>query len=391
MLPESNDSWILHVLEPQPEGGIGGADLHVFELALAQKTRSSFKPLVLITRNYEYADRLEDAGISYIPGHICKNYPMLVYMLGKLPRAYNIRLIHSHGYDANYLTYLLRTIYPYTWGKIPTVMTCHGWLENSLFLRIKTWLDFLSYRTANALIVCSSENLARLSKFKNRLCIVYIPNGVFFPRKDDSSNNKQSLKEKYQIPRKARLVAAVGRLSAEKRLDIYLLACRKIARSLDDVHFLIVGSGSEREHLERLTETYGIRSKVIFTGLIVDIDNLYEELSLLILSSDIEGTPRVVLEAMVHALPVVATRAGDVDKLVIHGENGYLADRGDSDSLAKYAIYLLQNESKRVELGKNAQERVMQNFSILQMQERIEKIYKWMLNREGFKNEENTK
>lgn len=387
-MPSSKVGWVLHVIVPEPAGEIGGADLHVFDLALAQKSQSLFQPIVLMTLNEEYADRLKNASIPYIPAHTFGNYLKIILKLAKLPVMKKICLIHSHGYDANYLTYSLRLVYPHTWGIIPTVMTCHGWLENSFFRKVQTSLDFFTYRTANALIVCTAANLTRLSRFKTHRYIKYIPNGIFFPEKRDKSvicKNEDNLKIQYQIPKNRRIVATVGRLSPEKRFDLYLAACKEILNVIEDVHFLIVGSGRERKHLERLAEMYGIKNNVTFTGFIKDINNIYETLSLFILSSDTESTPRVVLEAMSHAVPVVATKVGSLEQLIIHGGSGYLVDRGDTHSLAKFAIYLLQNEKKRVELGMIAYERVNNNFSIWKMQEGVEEVYERILNQKKHK------
>lgn len=366
---------VLHVVVPEPAGEIGGADMHVLELAAAQKSRSAWEPLVLATENPEYAERLEGAGVEHVPGHHAANYPALLRMAARVAGGHRLSLIHSHGYDCDYLTFLLRLLHPFTWGRIPTVITCHGWIEDSWYHRLKTWADFQIYRTAQALIVCSPQNLQRLERFGARALTRYIPNGIQFPGPQAESGTGPGLRERFRLPAGARLVAAVGRLSPEKRFDIYLAACREVAAAVGDVHFLVVGAGPERARLEALTEEYGIGRRVTFTGLAFDINSVYRELSLLVLSSDTEGTPRVIIEAMAHALPVVATRVGGVDQLVRHGVNGYLAERGDFSALAAHAVELLRDGGTRAAFARRSRA-LAADFSIWRMQEQVEEVYR---------------
>jgi len=370
---------VLHVLVPEAAGEIGGADTQVLELTQAQKRRGPFKPVVLITQNQDYASRLETSGIDVVRGYKINSFIRRVRFLGRLRELRNITLIHSHGYDANYLTFLLRLFYPTTWGRKPTVVTCHGWIEFSLNYKIKTWLDFRTYIMSDALITDSQKQLSRLKKYRNRQIVVCVHNGVSFRYKITNSASGASVKRKFGIPPEKKLIAAIGRLSYEKRIDIYLMACREIIKKRNDVCFLIIGSGPEEKRLKKYAESLGISDRVIFTGLITDMNPVYNEITMMILASDTEATPRAVIEAMAHGLPVIATNVGDLEEMIIHGVNGYLVRPGDYESMARYAMDLLDDSAELTEFGKESQRIFKKKFTISVMQIKVEDVYRKVL------------
>jgi len=366
---------VLHVLVPEPAGEVGGADLHVLDLACAQSSGSALCPTVLATSNPEYAARLNAAGLSHFPGHVFGPHTGPWFRaLARLPLLLPVRIVHSHGYDANYLTYALRRLFPRRWGRIPTVMTCHGWVEDTLVHRLKTVADFFTYQTANALIICSEGQRQRLSGSRQR--IEYVPNGVPLPTGSGVSGDL--LRRRYAIPHGRPLVGIVGRLAREKRQDVFLEACRVIAGQEPDVHFLIVGSGAERKRLEAIAAKPPLRDRVTFTGLVADMAEVYAALTLLVLSSDTETTSRVVIEGMASGLPVVSTAVGGVPELLVHGKHGYLVERGDAASIARFALLLLRDCALRERLGRSAHERAA-GFSVERMRERVERVYAALL------------
>ncbi len=94
---------------------------------------------------------------------------------------------------------------------------------------------------------------------------------------------------------------------------------------------MIAGDGGQRSELEALAARLGIRDHVVFTGLLRDVTPLYATLDVLVQPSDTEGTPRTVLEAMAHRVPVVATAVGDVTDLLDRGAAGAVTPPGDAD------------------------------------------------------------
>jgi glycosyltransferase involved in cell wall biosynthesis len=361
---------VFHMIVPEPDGEIGGA----------QHRRGEWRPCVAITQNSSFAKRLEQAGIDLVPGHQCRSWRSRFTLLSKYFLAVGPTILHSHGYDADYLAFFQRCVHRRTWGRVPTIMTCHGWVEDSWNHRFKTGVNFLVYRSADGLICCAPTQPDRLRSLQSRAVIQYIPNGVHIP---DSASlpPPHAFREQYALAEELRLVAYVGRLAPEKRIDLYLQACQRIAIHHRNVHFIVVGSGPCRARLEHLATELNLRDRVTFTGMISSIHDVYPHLAMLILTSDTEGTSRVALEAMSHGVPVIATRVGGIPALIRSGHDGFLVEAGDYVAVAERAMFLLQAEDVRTRLGRSAAQRVADNFTIDEMERRVAGVYHQVLTR----------
>ncbi|GEK85742.1 glycosyltransferase [Microbacterium aerolatum] len=135
-------------------------------------------------------------------------------------------------------------------------------------------------------------------------------------------------------PEKNRMVF-VGRLTAEKQVEVILEAMTKLDPALD-VSFDIVGGGDQRKSLERLAGELGLAERVVFHGRTTDeeLRALLTRASLFVIASIAELQSIATMEAMASALPVVAADAVALPHLVHHGENGYLFEPGNADELA---------------------------------------------------------
>lgn len=368
---------VLHILEPEPNGEIGGVDMHLFEFLKAQKNNKDFKHIIFINQNHAYREMLEKEKIPYLFFDRKLGYFNHIKKLASWLKENDVQIINSHGYDANYITYLVKKLFCRS-NKAPVVICCQGWIRDTLSLKIKTFLDIYTYRIASALIVVGEHMLSIQSKYP-RKHVEYIPNGVLPVEIIQPIN----IRKKFGISQKDKLIACIGRLSSEKRMDVYLRACRKILdQHNNNIKFLIVGSGGQKENLMKLVKALNLQDHVIFTGLILDrneLANLFNELDFLMLTSDTEGTPRVIIEAMSSSRPIISTNVGGINRLVQHGVNGYLTEKEDDYALAKYSIELLENTKKAKQFGEKSYEFYQQKFTMNQQQNDIHKVYKKIL------------
>ena len=127
----------------------------------------------------------------------------------------------------------------------------------------------------------------------------------------------------------------VGRLTAEKQVEVILEAITKLDPALD-VSFDIVGGGDQRKSLERLAGELGLADRVTFHGRTTDeeLRALLSQASLFVIASIAELQSIATMEAMASALPIVAADAVALPHLVHDGENGYLFEPGNVDELA---------------------------------------------------------
>jgi glycosyltransferase involved in cell wall biosynthesis len=103
---------------------------------------------------------------------------------------------------------------------------------------------------------------------------------------------------------------------------------------------------------------------------------VYKEADVLVLTSDHEGTPNVLLEAMASGLPVVATKVGGVAEIVKHGETGYVVAAGDEDSLFVAILKMAGDENVRMEYGSRAQAYVAANHSTDRLPSYLQELYR---------------
>jgi len=143
-----------------------------------------------------------------------------------------------------------------------------------------------------------------------------------------------------------------------------------------DVHFLIVGDGSQRRTYEERTRTLGIQEHVTFTGIREDVPRYIAVMDLFVLPSLNEGMGRVLVEAGVMGKAVVATNVSGIPDLIEEGRTGILVEPASSSDLSRGIIELLSDPEKARSLGANARTRLADNYSAQRMVDKIEKLYK---------------
>lgn len=148
---------VLHVIVPQKAGAIGGADLHVRDLAVAQRRAGDWQPLILVPRaTTHYLGLLREADLPVVTP------TRGIHGLPSLPRRHGVTLVHAHGYEANYLLAFMRLISD-TWRDIPAAVTAHGWIETTRWLRLKSAFDRRTGHTAAIAFATAHRHAHRLS------------------------------------------------------------------------------------------------------------------------------------------------------------------------------------------------------------------------------------
>ena len=159
----------------------------------------------------------------------------------------------------------------------------------------------------------------------------------------------------YKGKRKKEIVS-VGRLCSQKNHEMIIKAFSKIANKYPEYNLIIYGEGDLRESLENLITNENLENKVFLPGIENDIKSKIYNSSLFILSSNYEGMPNALMEAMALGLPVISTDCpcGGPKFLIDNGKNGILVKVGDVDVLANKIEMILENEVFADNLGENA-------------------------------------
>jgi glycosyltransferase involved in cell wall biosynthesis len=195
------------------------------------------------------------------------------------------------------------------------------------------------------------------------------------------------VRERYGLPA-GRLLLTVGRLQEHKGHRHLVEAAPRVLASCPDASFVVVGKAADRSQETYLGELLtlcgeqGVTERVRFVGDVPDEDlaALYDQASALVHPAESEGFGLAILEAMSRAVPVIAAAAEGPSELIRSGENGLLAARADSESLADAIVQVLESRELTESLVSGG-ERFVESLSSRRMAEAIAGIYWAVLNR----------
>lgn len=195
---------------------------------------------------------------------------------------------------------------------------------------------------------------------KNHIRVIY--NGVdIHPRLFPEKTIRQ-LREHYHIEPDEKVILSCGRLNHQKGFSFLIEAARLAAEAQQKWKFIILGEGNQRKLLE--TQIHNNRlSNIILAGHQEETGKFYQMADIFVLSSLFEGTPNVVLEAMTHRLPVIATAVNGVKEIIEHGENGYTIPPQNAQAIYKQLEQILSDTIMLNQLQEAGYETVKNKFS----------------------------
>lgn len=171
------------------------------------------------------------------------------------------------------------------------------------------------------------------------------------------------------------LFVCVARFAPQKNHALLLKAFAQGPASDPSAHLVLVGEGTLRAQLEEMVKELGLTDQVHLLGLRTDIPDVLGAMDVFVLSSDYEGNPLSVMEAMASGLPIVSTAAGGVLTLFENGKEGLMVEPGGVQGLSHSMISLLRNRELRQALGRAAARRARQRFDVATMVQAYEALY----------------
>lgn len=173
--------------------------------------------------------------------------------------------------------------------------------------------------------------------------------GVVIPNPLMEGLPHRTLKHKKEI-------VAIGRLRPQKNYPILLEAFSLVVKRYPDYILRIFGKGTDQPLLEKQIESLGIKNNVVFEGFILDIHQTIIDSDIYVLSSDFEGMPNTLMEAMGMGFPVISTDCGGggARALIRHKENGLLVPVRNSQALAEAILEYLNNPHIKEHCAQNA-------------------------------------
>lgn len=171
------------------------------------------------------------------------------------------------------------------------------------------------------------------------------------------------------------MIGSVGRLEPQKRFDLLIEAFGALRRTRPDLRLVIAGEGSQRAMLSAMVTRLGLESHCLLAGHRPDVVDVLHAFDLFVHSSEYEGTPNAVLEAMAVEAPVVATTSGGTEQLITHGVHGLLVPINQPGALAAAIEEALSRPDAMATRAQAARARIEGELSFRRRMQTVERIY----------------
>ena len=246
-----------------------------------------------------------------------------------------------------------------------------GKIKTSIILTIERILARITNRII-AISNCQKEELIDYLKISNpdKISVVHI--GFDFSQFKPANGE---LRKELNLKEDDLLVGFVGRLAPIKRVDRLINAYAQVAKEIPQGKFVIVGDGELRTEMENLVREKKLSSKTYFLGVRQDLEAVYSGVDVIAMSSDNEGTPAVLIEALTYGKPVVSTDVGGISDVVTDGFSGLLAHPNGSGDLAQALITVLNNQNLRKTMGSNGRAEMLKKFSLENLIQKLDSLY----------------
>lgn len=340
----------------------GGAENQLYELALGLRDVHDVKVYCLSNASQPFGPRIEAGGVPVMVLEAKRNLDTSrILGLAEAFRADRIEIAHAFLYIASAYAYLATRIARGT-RLVTSARNCKT--EPS---RLRRAVMRHAFKASRA-VICNSHRMAEFAGEhygtpRDRTHVVH--NGVDAARFHTERGPRDGCIR----------IGTVGRLDVQKNYPLFLEAAAALCQRYPDIRFEIVGEGPEQARLEAEIARLGLGGTVVLglprrdiAGFLAGIDQFW-------LTSDWEGTPNVVLEAMAAGVPVVATAVGGTPELIEDGRSGFLVEPGSPDAFVSRAIRLLDDEELARAVGQRAQELAATRFSIPAMVGATSKVY----------------
>ena len=360
---------VLHIIDTT---GPGGAETVFIDLATRMPKEKYHSVVVIRGRGWVY-DELCRRGVQPILLDAKGSFNFR-YLLGlrKIIENESVDLIQSHLLGANVYCSLVGLLT----GK-PVIATFHGTVDIGKNERLK-WLKFAAINAGASRIVAVTDSLldditSITSLSVKKSCVIY--NGI-----DTSAfirTHSDMLRLKFGWSEDDIIIGSLGNIRPAKGYDILLKAAALLEQSSYSYRFVIAGQGKGKlfEDLLALRKELGLEEKVQFLGFIDDAADFLANIDIFLSSSISEGLPLSAIQAMVAALPLVATRCGGYEGLITDRENGVLTDVESPNAIAE-AIEMVTSDPKlQSRLAQNAKAYAIETFDIRVMLEAYAQVY----------------
>ncbi len=347
--------------------GRGGAEKQLIFMLRALKLANIEARVLCLTSGESYEEEIKSLGVEV--EYIGEQQNRL-WRLWKI-----IRNLRKRPVDIIKSSHFYTNIYAALAGKalrIPSI----GAIRSNLISELTINKSLGKFQISLPRFLIANSDLARRAAIERGIApdkIEFVRNVVEVELNESETASK--LKENLTF-------LFVGRLGKEKRPDRFVRLAAALVEKYPELplRFQIAGDGVLRTEVEAQVKSCNLpANKFELLGECAKMNEIYRQADALVLTSDYEGTPNVVLEAMAHTLPVIATNVGGTPE-ILNDKCGFLVEPEDEAALLKAAITLIENPELRSSLGFEGFQYIKNKHSLDNLTNHLTEIYAGLVN-----------
>lgn len=270
------------------------------------------------------------------------------------------------------------------YGRLAALLTRHSCLlvgernhptyDPRWYIFLRRYLLNYAVRAVIANSRCAQEYLIRSMALPQHKAL-FIPNGLEIGRIWEESRSAVSLPESWQSQC---IIGTVGHLSWRKSPERFVSAAAKVNQAAPNTRFLHVGDGELRPNIEHLRDKLNLAEVLQLAGDQRDVPRWLAAMDIFVLTSQSEGMPNAIMEAMAVGLPCVVTDTGDCRDLVADGQTGFVVPVGDQAALVDRILRLVGDAELRQRMGAAGRERITA-YDVSRMAAQYQDLYKTLM------------
>ena len=370
----------IHVVQATFGMGIGGMERVIMDLCRYIDPERFRFTICCLSHRGALADEMEAEGVPVIYSEDQRRIAKYLrgFELAQLLRRQRVDILHTHNTTAFIHGLLGAQI-----ARVPVRIHtdhCKNYQDEPLRWMV---LENLASRFIDKMVAVSHHTRDELIRYERIAAskLMVIHNGIN-PRvtRDDSLGR---VRAEFGFAPHHRIIGTVGRLQPQKGLDLLVAAAPAVLAACPDARFLVVGGGGLEEDLRRQAAALGLDGRMVFTGWRNDAVDLLQVFDCFVSTSNFEGLPMVLLEAMAAGKPIVATAVGGVPEVVETDFNGVTLPTRDPAQLSAALARLVLNPETLARLGANARARYEQRFTAQAMAAAYQQVYDSFLEQKG--------
>jgi glycosyltransferase involved in cell wall biosynthesis len=368
----------IRVLELRSVRGTGGGPEKTILLGSARTDARRFAVTVCYLRDkrdpiFSIDRKASDLPVDYIELTESHSFDVSIFpRLRQLVREREIDIVHAHDYKTDVLAWLLSKA-----EGITPMSTAHGWTGHS-------WRERALYYPLDKRVLARFPRVVAVSSDIRRELVRYgakddtittVLNGIDHTAFRRDRSRERAIRHTLGFVDGDFVIGSVGRVEPQKRFDLLLEAVASLRAKYPRIKLIIAGTGTRLGELHEQATRLRLDDACQLLGNRTDIADIHHAFNLFVQSSDYEGTPNAVLEAMALESPVVATSAGGTAEIVRNRIDGLIVPTGNSPAIVDAIASVLRDPDAARARAASARRRVETDLSFEARMNAVEAIY----------------